>query len=139
MSKGRWLFKEEPSHYSFADLRRDGSTRWSGVKNALAQRHLRAVRAGDEVLYYQTGDDKAVVGIARATNDAYPDPADPAGKLFAVDIAPVRALAHPVPLAACKARPELAGFPLVRMPRLSVMPVSPDEWRVIVALAAGAK
>jgi len=135
MSKGRWLFKEEPSHYSFEDLRRDGTTRWSGVKNALAQKHLRGVRSGDEVLYYHTGDDKAVVGIAKATRDAYPDPDDPSGKLFAVDVAPVRALARPVTLAACKADKSLASFPLVRMPRLSVMPVSADEWKTILSLA----
>ncbi len=134
MSRGRWLFKEEPSHYSFEDLRRDGTTRWSGVKNALAQKHLRGVRAGDEVLYYHTGDDKAVVGIAKATRDAYPDPDDPSGKLFAVDVAPVRALAKPVTLAACKAEKSLASFPLVRMPRLSVMPVSADEWKTILSL-----
>lgn len=135
MSRGRWLFKEEPSHYAFTDLQRDGSTRWSGVRNPLAQKHLRGVKAGDEVLYYQTGDDKAVVGIAKATGDAYPDPGDPAGKLWAVDVAPVRALPRPVTLAQCKARKELAAFPLVRMPRLSVMPVSPEEWKLIVSLA----
>lgn len=130
----RWLFKEEPTHYSFADLQRDGSTRWSGVKNPLAQKHLRAVREGDEVLYYHTGDEKAVVGLAKATRDAYPDPGDASGKLWAVDVAPVKALAKPITLAACKADKALAAFPLVRMPRLSVMPVSPDEWKILMAL-----
>lgn len=136
MAKARWLFKEEPSHYSFADLQRDKTTRWSGVKNPLAQKHLRSVKKGDEVFFYQTGDDKAVVGVAKATGDAYPDPDDASGKLFAVDVAPVRALPKAVTLAQCKAQKKLAGFPLVRMPRLSVMPVSEEEWSLIESLAA---
>src|SRR3989442_1609488 len=83
-----WLFKEEPSSYSFDDLVKDGRTRWSGVKNPLAQKHLRAVRRGDRVLYYHTGGEKAVVGVARAASDAYDDPEDPSGRRAAVDIAP---------------------------------------------------
>src|SRR5439155_1050472 len=83
-----WLFKEEPSHYSFDDLVKDGRTRWSGVKNPLAQQHLRAVRRGDRILYYHTGREKAVVGMARAAGDAFPDPEDPSGKRAAVDILP---------------------------------------------------
>ncbi|MEK7799598.1 MAG: EVE domain-containing protein, partial [Acidobacteriota bacterium] len=90
-----WLFKEEPSHYSFEALSREGRTRWSGVKNPLAQKHLRAVREGDRILYYHTGGEKAVVGIARAVGDARHDPGDRSGKRAVVDIAPVRKLSRP--------------------------------------------
>jgi predicted RNA-binding protein with PUA-like domain len=123
-----WLMKEEPSHYSFDDLVRDGKTSWTGVKNALAQKHLRGIRKGDRILFYHTGDEKAVVGVAKAGTDAYPDPGDAAGKLYAVEVVPVRKLEAPVTLAAVKADKFFAAFPLVRMARLSVMPVSDAEW-----------
>ena len=87
-----WLFKEEPSSYSFEQFTKDGGTSWAGVRNPLAQKHLRSVKKGDRVFYYHTGSQKAVVGIARATSDAYPDPKDKAGKLVVVDVAPVQAL-----------------------------------------------
>jgi predicted RNA-binding protein with PUA-like domain len=123
-----WLFKEEPTHYSYDDLVRDGKTSWTGVKNPVAQKHLRSVKKGDRVFFYHTGDERAVVGIAKAAADAYPDPADKSGKLYAVDVAPMRKLAKPVTLAAVKADKYFASFPLTRVPRLSVMPVSDDEW-----------
>ncbi len=123
-----WLFKEEPTHYSYDDLVRDGKTSWTGVKNPVAQKHLRSVKKGDRIFFYHTGDQKAVVGIAKAAADAYPDPADAAGKFYAVDVAPVRKLKQPVTLAAVKADKFFASFPLTRVPRLSVMPVSDDEW-----------
>jgi predicted RNA-binding protein with PUA-like domain len=123
-----WLFKEEPTHYSYDDLVRDGKTSWTGVRNPLAQKHLRSVNKGDRVFFYHSGDVKAVVGIAKATGAAYPDPADKSGKLYAVDIAPVKKLKQPVTLASIKADKSFASFPLVRMARLSVMPVSDDEW-----------
>jgi predicted RNA-binding protein with PUA-like domain len=132
-----WLFKEEPAHYSFDDLVRDGRTDWSGVKNPLAQKHLRAVRRGDRILYYHTGKEKAVVGIATATTGPRPDPADPSGRRVAVAIAPVRRLSRPVTLAAIKSERALAAFPLVRLSRLSVMPVTPREWAAIERLARG--
>jgi predicted RNA-binding protein with PUA-like domain len=128
-----WLFKEEPSHYSFAQLERDGSTVWSGVRNALAQKHLRAVKKGDRIFYYHTGDEKAVVGIARAASDAYPDPDEAA--LVVVDVRPVKPLPRPVSLAAIKSSGRFASLPLVRIPRLSVMPVSDAEWKAIEAMA----
>ena len=131
-----WLFKEEPSHYSFDDLVRDGRTSWTGVRNALAQKHLKAVRKGDRVFFYHTGDEKAVVGTAKAADTAYPDPADKTGKLFAVDIVPVKKLKNPVTLAAIKADPSFASFPLVRIARLSVMPVSDEEWQRIERMSA---
>jgi predicted RNA-binding protein with PUA-like domain len=130
-----WLFKEEPTHYSYDDLVRDGQTSWTGVKNALAQKHLRSVQKGDRIFFYHTGDEKAVVGIAKAAAAAYPDPADKAGKLYAVDVLPVKKLKHPVTLAAVKADAAFAAFPLTRMPRLSVMPVSDDEWERLEAMS----
>ena len=123
-----WLFKEEPTHYSYDDLVRDGKTSWTGVRNPVAQKHLRTVKRGDRIFFYHTGNEKAVIGIAKAIADAYPDPADKSGKLHAVDVAPVRKLKQPVTLAAVKADKHFAAFPLTRVPRLSVMPVSDDEW-----------
>ena len=131
----QWLVKEEPEHYGYAQLERDGRTVWSGVRNPLAQKHLRSIRKGDRVFYYHTGKEKAVVATARAASDAYADPADPSGKLFAVDIVPERPLPRPVTLAEIKADRAFSTFPLVRMSRLSVMPVSDDEWKRIEAKA----
>jgi predicted RNA-binding protein with PUA-like domain len=130
-----WLFKEEPTHYGYDALVRDRRTVWTGVKNPLAQKHLRGVRKGDRIFYYHTGGEKAVVGIARALGDAHPDPADKNGKLSVVEIAPVKKLGRPVTLAEIKADPSFADFPLVRIARLSVMPVTDAEWRRIEALA----
>jgi len=130
-----WLFKEEPTHYGFDQFERDGRTTWSGVKNPLAQKHLRAVRKGDRILYYHTGNEKAVVGTAIAAGDAYPDPADRSGKAYVVDIVPGARLARPVALAELKALPALSDFALVRMPRLSVMPVTDPQFREIERLA----
>src|SRR5215216_6647561 len=130
-----WLVKEEPTHYSFDDLVRDKKTSWTGVKNPLAQKHLRSIKKGDRVFFYHTGDEKSVVGIGKAAGDAYPDPADKTGKLYAFDIVPVRKLAAPVSLAAVKADKSFAMFPLVRMSRLSVMPVSDHEWARIEAMS----
>ena len=126
-----WLFKEEPSSYSFEQFSKDGGTAWAGVKNPLAQKHLRSVKKGDRIFYYHTGNEKAVVGIARATSDAYPDPNDRSGKLSVVDVAPVQALKRPVTLAEIKASKAFTTFPLTRLPRLSVMPVSEAEFKEI--------
>jgi predicted RNA-binding protein with PUA-like domain len=123
-----WLVKEEPTNYSYDDLARDGRTSWTGVRNPLAQKHLRGIRKRDRIFFYHTGSEKAVVGIARAATDAHPDPADKTGKLYAVDVEPVKKLKAAVTLAAIKADKAFASFPLVRMSRLSVMPVSDDEW-----------
>ena len=130
-----WLFKEEPTHYSWDDLVREKKTRWSGVKNPLAQKHLRSVKKGDAIFYYHTGNEKSVVGIAKAASDAYPDPADKSGKLHAVDVVPVKKLKRPVTLAEIKAKPAFKDFPLVRISRLSVMPVSDAEWAAIEKMA----
>jgi predicted RNA-binding protein with PUA-like domain len=123
-----WLFKEEPTHYSYDDLVRDGTTSWTGVRNPLAQKHLRAVAKGDRIFFYHTGDEKSVVGVMKAAAASYPDPADKTGKLYAVDVTPVKKLKQPVTLAAIKADKAFASFPLVRLSRLSVMPVTEAEW-----------
>ena len=131
-----WLFKEEPANYHFDALVADKQTVWSGVKNPLAQKHLRSVQKGDRIFYYHTGDEKAVVGIAKALGAAYPDPQDKSGKLSVVDVGPVKKLPRPVTLAEIKADAAFKLFPLVRIPRLSVMPVSDQEWKRIEDMAA---
>ena len=135
----RWLFKTEPGAYSWQQLERDGRTVWDGVKNALALKHLRAVADGDEVLIYHTGDEKAAVGIAVATRGAYPDPKQNDARAVVVDLRPERALARSVTLAEMRKERKLADFELLRLPRLSVMPVSAAHWAAILGLAeAGA-
>ena len=131
-----WLFKEEPSNYSYDDLARDGRTSWTGVRNPVAQKHLRSVKTGDKIFFYHTGDEKSVVGICRAAGNAYPDPADETGKLYAVDVEPVKKLQQPVTLASIKADKFFATFPLTRIPRLSVMPVPTEEWERILKMSA---
>ena len=130
-----WLFKEEPTHYSYDDLVRDGKTSWTGVRNPVAQKHLRSVKKGDRIFFYHTGDEKAVVGVAKAAAESCPDPSDTTGKFYAVDVVPVRKLKNPVTLAAVKADTRFADFPLTRVPRLSVMPVPEKEWDWIVKMA----
>jgi predicted RNA-binding protein with PUA-like domain len=126
-----WLVKEEPTTYNFETLIKDGRTAWTGVRNPLAQKHLRAIHRGDKVFFYHTGNEKAVVGIARALSDAYLDPKDKTGKLSAFDLGPVKRLRKPVTLAAIKGDGRFETFPLVRMSRLSVMPVTDAEWKAI--------
>jgi predicted RNA-binding protein with PUA-like domain len=133
----RWLVKEEPSNYNFAQFLADGSTVWSGVKNPLAQRNLRGMKKGDRVFYYHTGNEKAIVGTAKVTTVAYPDPKDRSGKLVVVELAADKKLKRPVTLAEIKASGRFADFPLVRLPRLSVMPVTDDQWDAIEAMARG--
>jgi predicted RNA-binding protein with PUA-like domain len=130
-----FLLKEEPANYPFTVFQKDGGTTWTGVKNPLAQKHLRSIKKGDLVFYYHTGDEKAVVGIAKATSDAYPDPADRTGRAHVVDLVPVKPLPRPVTLAEIKADKRFADFALVRMSRLSVMPVSAEQWKWILAMA----
>ena len=131
---GSWLIKSEPSTYSFADLQRDGSTRWDGVSNAAALIHLRGMTKGDPALFYHSGDQRAIVGIARIASQPYPDPALQDPKRVVVDLIPVRALEQPISLGAIKGNPRLAQFPLVRISRLSVLPVLPEEWEQIFGL-----
>lgn len=130
----RWLLKTEPSQYSFADLVRERRTTWDGVSNPLALKHLRAIQRGDLVFVYHTGDEKAVIGIARAVADAKVDPRN--ARLAVVDLEPDQALARPVTLAEIKADPAFADFALVRLSRLSVMPVPEPVWRRLLQRGA---
>ena len=132
---GRWLLKTEPSSYSWAQLERDRRTVWDGVRNALALKHLAAMEKGDEVLVYHTGDEKAVIGLARAVRGAYPDPKAGDPRMVVIDLEPVRALPRPVTLREMRGNAKLAGFDLLRLPRLSVMPVSAAHWAEILRVA----
>ena len=132
-----WLFKEEPSNYSYDAFAKDKKTVWSGVRNPVAQRNLRSVKKGDLVFYYHTGDEKAVVGVAKASRDAYPDPGDKDGRAYVVDIVPVKKLARPVTLKEIKADAFFSDFALVRISRLSVMPVTDAQWKQIERMSLG--
>jgi predicted RNA-binding protein with PUA-like domain len=130
-----WLLKTEPTTYSFDRLVQEGHAVWDGVRNNLALKYLREMKAGDQLLIYHSGADKAVVGQAKVVKAAYPDPAADDPKIVVVDLAPAGKLPKTVPLAAIKAEPSLADLPLVRMPRLSVMPVPAEAWKKILSLA----
>jgi predicted RNA-binding protein with PUA-like domain len=132
---GGWLFKTEPSTYSFADLQREGKAVWDGVSNPVALKNLRACRKGDPVMIYHTGDEKAVVGLAEITHEAYPDPKAKNERLVVVELKPDKPLKRAVTLAEVKARKEFADFVLVRQPRLSVMPVSDAQWNALLKMA----
>ncbi len=128
---GLWLFKEEPDHYNYADLEQDGDTLWDGVTNNLARQNLRKVRKGDRILYYHTGDEKAIVGEMRALADAEPDPNSDDPKSVVVRVQAARRWKHPVTLARIKSDPLLKDWELARLPRSSVMPVSEEQWRCV--------
>ena len=130
-----WLIKSEPSKYSFSDLQRDGKTMWDGVRNNQAALYLKAMKIGDEAFYYHSVEGLAVVGIAKVVKEAFLDPTDPAGRFVAVEFAPVRLLDKPVTLAAMKAEPKLEGMAMFRQFRLSVCPITDDEWAVIEGMA----
>jgi len=129
-----WLLKSEPGTYSFSDLVREGSARWDGVSAPAALTHLRAMRPGDQALIYHTGDERAIVGIAKVTSDPYPDPKLLDPKRVVIDLAPVRALSQSIPLASVKADKRFADFGLVRISRLSVMPVTRAQWDALLKL-----
>lgn len=130
-----WLVKSEPATYSWDRFVRDGSTYWDGVRNHAAKGHLAAMQPGDRVLYYHSNEGKEVVGVARVTRAAYPDPTARKGEPWVVvDLEPLKALARPVPLSEIKADPALAEIPLVRQSRLSVMPLDAKAFRRILAL-----
>ena len=131
----KWLMKSDPDTYSFADLERDGQTRWDGVSNPLALKHLRSAHKGDAVLVYETGDVKSVVGLAEVASDPYPDPKQKDPRLVVVDLKAGRRLSRPVTLSEVKQQPSLKDFYLARMPRLSVMPVTDSQWKAILDLA----
>ena len=129
-----WLVKSEPSTYSFERLVKETTACWDGVRNYAARNHLRGMKKNDKVLFYHSGDDKAVVGIARVTREAYPDPTTKEDAWVAVDLAPVKALARRVPLDAIRKEPALKTVPLLRIPRLSVMPLTAAEYAALTAM-----
>jgi predicted RNA-binding protein with PUA-like domain len=137
-SAGGWLFKEEPDHYSYADLERDGATQWDGVSNNLARQNLRLVKPGDRVLFYHTGKEKAVVGEMRVVTGPESDAQADDPKAVVVTVEPVRRWPHPVSLEQVKADPFFAGWDLIRLPRLSVMAVSAEQWRRLEELGESA-
>jgi predicted RNA-binding protein with PUA-like domain len=130
-----WLFKEEPDHYSLEDLFRDKRATWDGVENNLALKHLRSVKKGDQVLYYHTGKQKAVVGVMAVVKGPYRDPARDDARFVVVDVKPLRRLHRPVSLAEIKSNPNFADFALVRNSRLSVMPITDEQWAEIERLS----
>ena len=129
-----WLVKTEPGDYSFGDFLREKETTWTGVKNPVALKHLRAMQSGDEVLIYHTGDEKAAVGFARVAKTAYPDPKQKDPKLVVVDLKAGARLPTPVTLATIKADPAFKDLALVRMGRLSVVPATPAQWQRLLRL-----
>jgi len=130
-----WLLKTEPGSYSYADLERDGKTVWDGVTNNLALQNIRKVKKGDKLLIYHTGDEKAVAGLAEAISEPYPDPNGGSPKLVVFDVKPKKKAGRQATLSQIKQIPELAGSPLVRLPRLSVVPLDSKEWNRITELA----
>ncbi len=134
MSRRHWLVKSEPFKYAWAQLVAGGSTYWDGVRTAQARNNLAAMKKGDLVLYYHSNEGKEVVGVARVTREAYPDPTSDDERWLVVDLAPVKALARAVSLAQIKADPALAKIPLVTQSRLSVMPIEAGAFDHILAL-----
>ncbi len=130
-----WLMKSEPFKYSWDDLVRDGSTFWNGVRNNQAALYLKAMKVGDEVLFYHSNEGLAVVGIAKVVKEYYPDHTDEKGRFVMVDIAPVRPLSNSVTLAEMKAEPRLAGMAMFRQFRLSVCPIEDGEWNIILGMS----
>jgi predicted RNA-binding protein with PUA-like domain len=131
-----WLVKQEPSSYSWPDFVADRETSWTGVRNFAARNNLRKMKRGDQVLFYHTGDEKAVIGIAKVTRPAYPDATAKEGDWSAVDLAAVKPLTQPVTLREIKSNSQLKGIALVRQSRLSVMPLRDAEFREIVKMGS---
>lgn len=133
--KSFWLVKQEPESYSWDDFVAEKGTSWTGVRNFSARNSLRAMRKGDEVFYYHSGEEKAVVGLATVTRVAYPDKTAEEGDWSAVDLKPVRRLKNPVTLRTIKETPSLKNMKLVRQSRLSVMPLTAAEFKTVMKLA----
>ena len=133
-----WVLKTEPSTYGFPDLVRERRTRWEGVSNAVALKHLRSMLEGDDALIYHTGNEKSLVGLARIASAPYPDPAQKDERLVVVDVEAGKPLPRPVSLAEIKADPAFRDLGLVRLSRLSVVPVEPDQWKRLLAMAGAA-
>lgn len=130
-----WLLKSEPGDYSFDDLEREGRAVWDGVKNPSALKHMRQVRPGDRALFYHTGEEKAIVGITRVETEAYPDPEQADERLVVFEVSPQERLPQPVTLSRIKSEARFRGWELVRVPRLSVMPVPGETWKQILQMS----
>lgn len=133
------MVKQEPETYSWDDLVRDGRTDWTGVRNFQARNNLRQMKVGDRVLFYHSGKEKCVVGLAEVARAAYADPTSDDAQWVAVDIKPLKPLNQSVPLASIRYHPDLANMPLIRQSQLSVMPLTRKEFETIVTLGAGKK
>jgi predicted RNA-binding protein with PUA-like domain len=132
-----WILKTDADTYAFDQLTRERRAVWDGVSNSLALKHIRSMRKGDQVLIYHSGDEKALVGLARIASDPYPDPKADDPKLAVVDVEAGERLARPVTLAAVKADSAFADLGLVRMSRLSVIPVPPEQWKRLLEMGGG--
>lgn len=130
-----WLVKQEPESYSFATFQKEGKTDWTGVRNFTARNNLKEMKVGDKVFYYHSGDERAVVGLAKVSKAAFPDPTADEGSWVAVELEAGKALKNPVSLAAIKANKRLADMKLVKLSRLSVSPVTKEEWDEIMEMA----
>jgi len=130
-----WLVKSEPNTYSWDDLEQDGNTVWDGVRNFKARNNLKAMKRSDKVLFYHSGDEKAIIGISKVVKEHYPDPTADDKRWLVVDLAPVQPLKRPVTLAEVKGNKKLSSMVLARQPRLSVQPVNEDEFELIIALS----
>ncbi|HVF48203.1 MAG TPA: EVE domain-containing protein [Pyrinomonadaceae bacterium] len=132
-----WLVKQEPGSYSFSDLQKEGKTDWTGVRNYQARNNLRAMKKGDKVFFYHSGDEKAVVGLAKVSKPAFQDPTAEEPAWVAVELEAGKPLKIPVPLAAIKASEKLADIALLKLSRLSVVPITRDEFDEIIAMSKG--
>ncbi len=132
-----WLLKTEPSTYAYDDLEREGRTTWDGVSNPVALKNLRAMKEGDAALIYHTGEERAVVGTALVVRAAYPDPKSKDPRRVVVDLTPGGRVARPVTLAEIREMPAFAGSPLLRQGRLSVVPLTKEQWNALTRKAAG--
>ena len=130
-----WLLKSEPNEYSYADLVRDGDAEWDGVTANPAQAQMRQIAPDDLCVVYHTGDERQAVGLAKVIRGPYPDPTDPAGKRVWVDIRAIEQLGRPVPLSELRAEPLFADSPLLRMSRLSVVPLTPEQYAAVLRLS----
>ena len=129
--KSFWLVKQEPSSYSWSDFVAEGETSWTGVRNYTARIHLKAMKKGDHAFFYHTGEERQIVGVVEVIREAYPDPTDPTGAFVAVDVRALWPLRKPVTLTDIKTEPRLKDMALVKFTRLSVQPVTAEQWRLV--------
>ena len=129
-----WLMKSEPWEWSWDDQMKAGTAPWTGVRNFQARNFMKEMKTGDEVLFYHSGKGREILGIVKVAREHYPDPDDETGRFVRVDVGTPRGFVHPVPLAEIKAHPGLQTLPLIRQPRLSVMPITPQQWKILMEM-----